>query len=256
MKKAASTDQRLGADLDHNGGDYRASHLIKGASYDKTLEEHPFDAYMSRREDEVLASLVPRLFPRGVPRYLDFACGTGRALSRVAQYAQESVGVDVSPTMLDQARQKCPGAKLVQLDLTVTDKDFGEFDLITTFRFIGNAQDTLRNSALAALTRRLKPGGYLVLDSHRNPRSLRNLLHPGTAEGQDLHLAKLRGLLTRHGVAVQQTIGIGWWIAFDSQNSQKVLTSRLARVLDAVQVGRTPLVRFCPDVVVVARKPL
>jgi SAM-dependent methyltransferase len=246
--------KRLRADLDCNGEDYRTSHLLKGSVYDEQLQQDPFDAYISRREDEILTCLIPRLFPRRVPRYLDFACGTGRVLARVAQYADESMGIDISPSMIEQARVRCATAKLALLDLTTTDADLGTFDLITTFRFVGNAQDTLREAALAGLVRRLNRGGRLVLDSHRNPHSLHNLLHPRSAEGQDLHFGKLCRLLARHGLEVVQTFGVGWWIGLDSQCTHDVLTSRLARVLDAVPVGRTPVARLCANVVVVARK--
>ena len=245
---------RNGTDGEPQVGDYRDSHLHKGESYDKTLDEDAFDAFMSRREDALLATIVPKLFPGGIPRYLDFACGTGRVLSRVATYATTSMGVDISETMLAQARVKCPSSTLLHMDLTTADSELGVFDLITTFRFVGNAQDALRESALAALSRRLAPGGYLVLDSHRNPWSIRNLLHPGSARDQDLHLSKLRSLLRKHGLTVVQTHGVGWWIVLDSQNTRSHLTSSLANLLERVPVGRTPLAWFCPDSVVVARK--
>ena len=87
--------------------DYRLSHLERGRSYDATLAETPFDAYMAAWERQHLARIVGRLFPTGVGRYLDFACGTGRVTSVVAPLARESVGVDISPSMLEAARERC-----------------------------------------------------------------------------------------------------------------------------------------------------
>jgi predicted TPR repeat methyltransferase len=234
--------------------DYRQSHLFKGSSYDRALAEAPFDAFMSQREDEVLQRVVPRLFPNGVGRYLDFACGTGRALTTVSQFAKETYGVDISPSMLSQARAKCPEATLIHADLTVDDRDLGTFDLITAFRFFGNAQDSLRRGALAAITRRLSPAGYLVFDSHRNPWSLRSLLHPVSREPMDLHYGRLSALLRSHGLEIVERYGIGWWIVLDRQHQKQVLFSKLANVLESVPVGRTPLAWICPDAVVVARK--
>ena len=42
----------------------------------------------------------------------------------------------------------------------------GLFDLVTSFRFFGNAQDELRSSALAAINRHLRPQGYLIINNH------------------------------------------------------------------------------------------
>ena len=63
-----------------SGPDYRHSHLHKGAEYDAALGSDPFDAFLAIRERALLLRLLDRLFPRGLSRYLDFACGTGRVL--------------------------------------------------------------------------------------------------------------------------------------------------------------------------------
>src|SRR5207245_4260401 len=89
--------------------DYRRSHLEKGADYDAALAYDPFDAFLAARERALLLEAVARAFPRGIPRYLDFACGTGRITQLVAPLAVQPYAVDVSETMLSQARAKCPG---------------------------------------------------------------------------------------------------------------------------------------------------
>jgi len=233
-------------------GDYRMSHLAKGDAYDALLTEDPFDAFMSARESVLLKRIVPRLFPQGVERYLDFACGTGRILRTVGPLAKKVYGVDVSATMLARAGQKLATATLLRADLTAEDTDIGQFDLITTFRFLGNAQDALRRSALAAIARRLVPGGYLVVDNHRNPWSLRNLLHRAEP-ALDLHHFRLRDLLRANGLEIVQVYGIGWWIVLDRQNRASVLFSRSADLLESLPVGRV-LAWVCPDAVVVARR--
>ena len=86
--------------------DYRASHLAKGGQYDASLAESPFDAYMSAWERKHLPNLLRRFYPAGPQRYLDFACGTGRITEQVAPLAKQSTGVDISPTMIEEARKK------------------------------------------------------------------------------------------------------------------------------------------------------
>ena len=54
---------------------------------------------MAKYEEEYLRDMIPRL-TRGGGRYLDFACGTGRITAIVAPLVGESVGVDVSESML------------------------------------------------------------------------------------------------------------------------------------------------------------
>ena len=83
--------------------DYRHSHITKGDEYDSALDSNPWDAYMHRVEAAFLQEIVPNLFAEK-PRYLDFACGTGRITSVVAPMTAECTGVDVSESMLAEAR--------------------------------------------------------------------------------------------------------------------------------------------------------
>lgn len=195
--------------------DYRISHAERGATYDTTLAGTPFDNYMAEWERQHLTRIVRELYPQRVGRYLDFACGTARITSVVAPFCNEVVGVDISPSMLAAARSKVPSATFHQCDLTATELELGQFDLATAFRFFGNAQPELREGALRAICRHLRPGGHLVINSHRNPRALYALLGRLTGappHGMDLHLGKLRDLLTRHGLQVVQVQPIGAWM--------------------------------------------
>src|SRR5688500_16110062 len=184
--------------------DYRSSHQHKGDVYDGVISSSPFERYMDDWEKRHLLRIIPQLFPTGKPRCLDFACGTGRVTSRVEPMASESYGVDVSESMLNSARAKCRSTTFVCADLTKEDVDLGTFDVVTAFRFFGNAQDELRASALHAIHRRLRPGGYLVMNNHRNPNSFLAVwrrLAVGKAE-MDLSLHKLKSLLRAHGFIV------------------------------------------------------
>jgi SAM-dependent methyltransferase len=236
--------------------DYRSSHLERGGHYDTLLAKVPFDAYMADWERHHLGTLVRELFPAGVPRYLDFACGTGRATATVAPLAHKAVGVDISPSMLQVAGEKVPGATFHHADLTQEDPDLGSFDLITSFRFFGNAQDELREGVMRALVRRLLPGGYLIINSHRNPHALYSLLDRitgGDAGKMDLHLGKLRALLERHGLKIRRVRPIGAWMY-----RSRMLDAY--RADDAVAVARERrwshpmLAAIAPDAIVVAQR--
>ena len=238
-----------------NSTDYRDIHKSKGADYDATIFASPFDAYMDKWEGYHLAQFLARLFPAGIPRYLDFACGTGRITERIESSAAESVGVDISESMLNAARAKCRTTRFVCADLTQGDVDIGLFDLVTSFRFFGNAQDDLRAAALAAIGRRLRPGGYLIVNSHRNPRSLLRAarrLAPGEQE-MDLTHAKLEALLHRHGFEIAHQRAIGFWIFRSKLATAEILASASADRLERI-FQHSWLAPFSPDALIVARK--
>jgi SAM-dependent methyltransferase len=234
--------------------DYRDSHRQRGDTYDARLADNPFDAYMARWEAWWLPRIVRGLYPGGVPRYLDFACGTGRITQVVAPLAHEAVGVDIAPSMLAAARARCPSVRFVQADLTREAVDLGEFDLATSFRFFGNAQDELRGAALHAIAQRLRPRAHLVINSHRNPWAVQALLHraSGGEHGMDLHHAKLTRLLRAHGFAVVARHPIGFWLYRSRMLADPAIVD--APAPRERRFSAAALAAFAPDAIVVARK--
>jgi SAM-dependent methyltransferase len=235
--------------------DYRLSHLDKGAKYDAALIADAFDAHMAEREKELLEQFVPVLFPQGIDRYLDFACGTGRIMALVAPHARSVVGVDVSESMIAKARQRCPSAEFVIADITREKHSLGRFELVTAFRFLGNAQDELRVSALRVIGGLLNAGGYLLLNNHRNPYTPLTLARrcAGVPQEMDLSHFKLRRLLNSAGFDIVSSRGIGAWWILRHKIARGNGPSALDRFLDGV-LGLGRLAPFCPDSVIVAKK--
>jgi len=236
--------------------DYRKSHQQRGGTYDATLAASPFDAYMAQLERQYLREIVPSLFPHKKPRYLDFACGTGRITETVSPLCAEAIGVDISASMLAEARSKCPSVKFIETDLTKSKIDLGTFDLATSFRFFGNAQQDLRIAVLQALHRALGPKAYLIINSHRNPRSLAMLFNAVTGggdQGMDLHFPKLKRLLHSCGFEIVQSRPIGFWMyrhkLMEFADAESPRDQRRESMFKSMIF--TP---FAPDAVVVARK--
>ncbi len=200
--------------VDEIASDYRLSHLRRGRDYDERLGSDALDSYMANAEAQWLSRTIRALYPGGVPRYLDFACGTGRITEIAAPLARESVGIDVSRSMLDVAAQKCPQVRFIEADATREHPDIGSFDLVTAFRFFGNAQDELRSAALRAIVSLLRPGGHLIFNNHRNPYALSAILNRATggADDMDLHYFKLRRLLRSNGIEPVEVRAIGFWL--------------------------------------------
>ncbi len=145
---------------------YRASHLGKGKEYHDLFDTNRHRAAMWLWERSVLERIVASR-PNNRSSYLDFACGTGRIINHIAPLFDSSVGIDVSKSMLAEAKVNYPKAKYIEGDITlVPDSSPEQFDLITAFRFFPNAEQDLRNLAMKALALRLKPGGMLVFNNH------------------------------------------------------------------------------------------
>lgn len=246
--------ERPASKIDVADDDYRQSHLQRGDSYDATIAAAPFDYYMAQLERDYLMKVVPTLFPSERPRYLDFACGTGRITQTVAPMTAEANGVDISPSMLQEAQRKCPNVRFVHADLTRAEIDLGQFDLVTSFRFFGNAQDELRINVLRTLNRLVRNGGYLIVNNHRNPYSAAStaLRLAGIDSGLDLTHSKFKRLLRTHGFEIERTHPIGVWM-FRSKLMVADPQSARAKRLEAI-FGRSMFTPIAPDAVLICRK--
>lgn len=93
---------------------------------------------------------------------LDAGCGTGRVATELARRGFDCVGVDLSESMLAEARAAAPELEWVQADLTTFDLD-RTFDLVVA---AGNVIPLLEAgsepAAVARLAAHVRPGGLLV----------------------------------------------------------------------------------------------
>ncbi len=231
---------------------YRCSHAGKsGRAYDETLNTVSFDRYLAVRESKIAMEIVKGRLIERRERYLDFACGTGRILSVLAPFFQEVVGVDISESMLYEARSKVEKASFHVVDLTSRDVDIGRFDLITAFRFFGNAEPDLRRDVLGVLRSKLRHNGFLLLNNHRNPSSLRAKIS-GNTDAMDLTLDKLAQLLTDTGFEIIKTIPIGAWMLRHRWSEPKYWNSYLGRIADRL-TNLSSLCQYSPDMIILAR---
>lgn len=99
--------------------------LTNSEYLDENLDDHSlreFFATGQRHVDHVLSTVRNAIHQDFVPsRVLDYGCGTGRLVIPFAKLADEVVGVDVSPKMLELASENCrkfgvSSAKMLHLD--------------------------------------------------------------------------------------------------------------------------------------------
>jgi ubiquinone/menaquinone biosynthesis C-methylase UbiE len=134
---------------------------------------------------------------------LEVGCGTGLVLTRIARFAKSARGVDLSPGMLEKAKER--GLDVVLGSATELPFEPESFDVTCSFKVLAHVREI--RVALSEMARVTRPGGMILAEFY-NPFSLRGLakkLAPpgrvadGTHEGQvytrfDSPLA-VRGLL-------------------------------------------------------------
>jgi ubiquinone/menaquinone biosynthesis C-methylase UbiE len=119
--------------------------------------------------DELEADFVQRF---GAGRdVLEVGCGTGLVLERIARFARTARGVDLSPGMLDKARER--GLDVVQGSATDLPFDDETFDVTCSFKVLAHVPDIA--TALREMARVTRVGGFVLAEFY-NPMSLRGLV--------------------------------------------------------------------------------
>ncbi len=112
-------------------------------------------------------------------RVLDIGCGTGSLALRCAGRAARVTGIDISPQMLDMAREKVEAAGLedevelremsaIDLDEAFSD---GSFDAIVSSLVFSELSEDEQGFVLRECHRLLRDGGRLVIADEVVPRS-------------------------------------------------------------------------------------
>lgn len=92
-------------------------------------------------------------------RLLDMACGSGLALELARLHGAEVAGVDASQRLVEVARLRNPGARIVVGDMAAPHFAASSFDAVTSFRGIWATTP----EAMAQVARVLAPGGRAAL---------------------------------------------------------------------------------------------
>lgn len=155
-------------------------------------------------------------------RVLDVGCGAGLASEWLARRGARVVGLDAAGAALDAARAHA-AAEGVAVDYrTGTPETLEEtgFDAVLALEVIEHVPPEERAAFLAALTRAVKPGGWVVLSTlNRTPRAyavaklgaeyLLRWLPVGTHDWKlFLRPAELGALMRGAGLAVTEVAGL------------------------------------------------
>lgn len=119
--------------------------------------------------DDQAAAIVERVGQGG--DLLEVGCGTGLIMERVRGFANSVRGIDISPGMLERARER--GLEVQEGSATELPFDDASFDVVYSFKVLAHVPDIDR--ALAEMARVTRPGGHVVFDTY-NRDSMRYLI--------------------------------------------------------------------------------
>jgi SAM-dependent methyltransferase len=141
--------------------------LNSGAAYDSfaPVYDDYTAGYQAASWTGKLLALAQRCGAPERGRLLDVGCGTGKSFLAMRDRGWEVVGCDLSPAMIEVARQKAPGVQLEVVDARQLPA-LGAFDLVWSLN------DTLNNllevqhlrEVLEAMKANLAPGGVVLFD--------------------------------------------------------------------------------------------
>ncbi|MBI3241179.1 MAG: class I SAM-dependent methyltransferase [Chloroflexi bacterium] len=144
------------------------------------------------REVEILHALIQEHKRSAGNSLLDVACGTGSHILHLRQHYDVS-GLDLDPSILKVARQRCPDVNFYQADMADFQLDH-QFDVVTClFSSIGYVKTVEGlGRAIATMKRHLQPDGLLVVEPWFAPDDMRSgYVHGVFVDQPDLKIARM-----------------------------------------------------------------
>jgi SAM-dependent methyltransferase len=232
--------------------------MNKGPDYHKLFQTNSRRRILWELERAFLQSIIKAYFEQKEIFHLDFACGTGRIIGYLSQFTKESIGIDVSESMLSVAKETVTrnNVKFFQGN-PVTSDVLGNrhFNLVTTFRFFPNAEDSLKRQVMGLLVDRLTPDGILIFNNHRNLHCLRNrliwLLTLGTRGNSGWAHENVLTLLQASGLVISQ---IGHAGIFPEWETRLAFPRFFVEGVERVHSHSTLLPLLAEDIIYVCRK--
>ena len=136
-----------------------------------TIAEDDYDAFFEtgRGHVEAVVRNCMRHFGDGfeLRRVLDFGCGVGRVLLPFAEKCDAVVGVDVSESMLIEARRNCSRFNVANASFVLSDDRLsavvGQFDLVHSTIVLQHIESERGLNLIARLVELVAPGGGVAI---------------------------------------------------------------------------------------------
>lgn len=145
----------------------RSTHLdATAASYDALAAQYTEFVHQYHETDApgldraVLAAFADLTGPGPVA---DLGCGSGRVTAHLRSLGMDTFGVDLSPALIDHARERYPKLRFEIGSMDALDLPDGELAGIVSWYSIIHAPPALISTYSAEFRRVLAPGGHLLL---------------------------------------------------------------------------------------------
>ena len=137
------------------------------AFFDAHAEHDAYDVFTPQANERIIAAFM-RLsgLPHGA-RVADLGCGSGVFTELLRRQGFQSVGLDISPKLIELGRRKFPGLELIEGDAENLPFARNSFDLVTCRIAPHHFPDGFR--FVQECARVLSPGGLLLVEDHLAP---------------------------------------------------------------------------------------
>ena len=126
-----------------------------------------YDDYTGQVTSQAIPTLLAMAETAPGKRILDLCCGTGRAAGAAAALGARAEGIDVSPAMIEAARENFPDARFDVGDAEAIPREADSYDaVICSFGLMHLASPETLFSELARV---VKPGGRVALSHWIGP---------------------------------------------------------------------------------------
>lgn len=128
------------------------------------------------------------------PKILDVGCGTGW-LTTILNRFGPTTGIELSPAAIEAAAHKFPDVRFLAGDVSTAIPGDG-FDVVVSHEVLEHMAD--QPAHVAALTRAIRPGGWLILTTPNAARTQGRETHDAQPIENHVTARQLRDLLTPH----------------------------------------------------------
>lgn len=138
------------------------------ASYDAVADEYAARIFDELRHKPLDRELLDRFAARvrGTGIVCDLGCGPGQVARYLHGQGVDACGYDLSPKMVELARQLNPGVEFYQGDMTALDVPDESWAGIAAFYSLIHISTELMSRTLQQFWRVLRPNGSLLLSFH------------------------------------------------------------------------------------------